>query len=201
MLNKPYSESCEQNKKPILAVIEPILTGKSHVLEIGSGTGQHAVCFAGKMPHIRWQCSDRRPHLDGIRQWLSEAALDNLPPPLELDVTVHDWPLPALPVDVVFTANTFHIMHRREVERLMIGVGTLLPKGGEMLIYGPFNYHGAYTSASNEQFDDWLKSRDPHSGIRDFELVEALARDNGLQLVHDYAMPANNRILHFLKSE
>lgn len=180
-------------------MIEPLLSNKSHVLEIGSGSGQHAVYFAEKMPHLRWQCSDRQPYLEGIRQWLHAASLENLPPPLALDVSDPGWPQPALTVDVVFTANTLHIMHQHELARLMAGVGRLLQANGEMLIYGPFNYKGAYTSASNERFDRWLKSRDPHSGIRDFEQIVALARENHLRLVNDYPMPANNRILRFLK--
>ena len=201
MPDKPYSESCEQNREPILSVIKPILAAKSHVLEIGSGTGQHAVYFAREMPHLRWQCSDRVCALEGIRLWLNEAALANLPPPLALDVTDERWPplSSQRPLDAIFTANSVHIMNHYELLQLLRGAGRLLPPGGDLLIYGPFNYHGGFSSDSNARFDHWLKSRDPHSGIKDFEMVNTLAQANRLQLSVDYAMPANNRILHFIR--
>jgi cyclopropane fatty-acyl-phospholipid synthase-like methyltransferase len=168
------------------------------VLEVGSGTGQHAVYFARKMPHLSWYTSDRQEYHDGIRQWLREAALPNTPDPLLLDVSQPRWP--PLPVDALFSANTTHIMHWQEVEALFDGIGRMLPAGGLFVLYGPFNYRGAYTSDSNARFDAWLKERDPESGIRDFEALNGLAGQAGMTLQQDYEMPANNRILCWRKS-
>ncbi len=197
-MNKPYSESCEQNKEPILSVIRPIFSAYSRVLEIGSGTGQHAIYFAENMPHLTWCSSDRRSYLEGINMWLEDAGLPNVVPPLELDVTDDHWPV--ADVDAVFTANSVHIMGYREVACMIKGAGKLLPEQGALVIYGPFNYGGSYTSESNARFDQWLKSRDSRSGIKDFEEILSMADDNGMQLTADLAMPANNRILHFTKT-
>ena len=195
--NKPCAESCEQNRDPILQVIQPLLTDCNSLLEIGSGTGQHAVYFAAAMPQLQWYTSDRLASHDGIRMWLQDSALDNVHGPIELDVGRSVWP--AQQFDAAFSANTCHIMHWQEVEAMFAGVGKALKPGGRFLLYGPFNYNGAYTSASNARFDDWLKARDPHSGIRDFAQLDALARQAGMQLQQDVAMPANNRILFWRK--
>jgi len=196
-MNKPYSESCDQNKKPILKVLQPLLAAASDVLEIGSGTGQHALYFSQMMPHLTWNTSDCAGYLAGINCWLNDAELSNIKAPFELDVTRSEWP--SLQVDTVFTANTVHIMHQHDVTNLFTGVGSLLKTGGDFIIYGPFNYDNAYTSVSNADFDLWLKSRDPLSGIKDFEELELLANNAGMVLVSDYEMPANNRILHFTR--
>jgi SAM-dependent methyltransferase len=196
-MNKPYSESCEQNKELIYSVISPLFSTYSNVLEIGSGTGQHAVYFAKKMPHLTWFCSDCPSYLEGINMWLADAGLANVVPPFELNVSSSIWPV--FDVDAVFTANSLHIMHQQDVVNLMRGVGKLLKPGGSLVIYGAFNYNGSYTSASNQSFDQWLKHRDPLSGIKHFEEVERLANNNGMLLATDYKMPANNRILHFIK--
>jgi cyclopropane fatty-acyl-phospholipid synthase-like methyltransferase len=189
---KPYSESCDQNREPILSVIQPHFEQSSAVLEIGSGTGQHAVYFAAKMPHLTWYTSDCQEYHAGIQLWLDEAALPNVRPPLLLDVSL-EWP--SLAVDAVFSANTAHIMHWSDVEAMMAGVGQLLPSGGHFALYGPFNYNGRFSSASNARFDGWLKARDPGMGVRDFEAVNHLAEKAGLTLLQDYEMPVNNRIL------
>ena len=193
MPEKPHSPACERNREPILAVLREHFATRRQVLEIGSGTGQHAVFFAAAMPWLQWQASDRAEYLPGIRAWLDDARLPNTPAPLELDVLAA-WP--ALDVDAVFSANTLHIMGWDGVQALFEGVGKLLADSGDTLIvYGPFNYGGAYTSDSNRQFDAWLKVRDPSSGIRDFEAVDALAEAVGLRLLADIEMPANNRCL------
>jgi hypothetical protein len=166
---------------------------RHRVLEIGSGTGQHAVHFATAMPWLEWQCSDRAEHLPGIRMWLHEAGLPNTPPPLELDVARGPWPAPGF--DAVFSANTLHIMGWPDVAALFAGMAGVLADSASVVVYGPFNDGGAYTSDSNREFDGWLKARDPRSGIRDVEAVDALARAIGLQRVADVAMPANNRCL------
>jgi len=194
---KPFSEACEQNRQPILEVLRVELAGCRDVLEIGSGTGQHAVFFGTQFPHIRWQTSDVAGAHAGIRAWLDEAQLDNVLPPLPLDVCSDDWP--AQTYDAVFSANTTHIMSWPQVECFFAGVGRVLGAGGVFCLYGPFNYGGDYTSDSNAQFDRWLKARDPLSGIRDFEALDALAQRVGLVLRKDYEMPANNRTLVWSK--
>ncbi len=194
---KPYAESCDENREPILEVLRPLFADRRAVLEIGSGTGQHAVYFASALPHLNWHSSDRRENHPGIRAWLDEARLANAHPPLALDVRNDPWP--ELAVDAVFSANTLHIMHWPDVESLFAGVGRLLEPGGLLAIYGPFNYGNRYTSDSNARFDQWLKARDPHSGIRNFEALQELADRAGLQLLQDYPMPANNRILCWQK--
>ena len=194
---KPYSESCDQNKDPILTIISPLLSAHLKVLEIGAGTGQHAIYFAENMPQLTWYTSDCAPYLDGIRMWLDEASLANTVPPFELNVSTSQWP--EFEVDAIYTANTLHIMSFADVAIFFSGAGELLQPGGSLLIYGPFNYNGLYTSESNERFDQWLKSMDPLSGIKHFEAINTLADNNRLQLIMDYELPANNRILHFSK--
>ncbi len=190
--DKPYSASSERNREPILAVLREHLAAPQRVLEIGSGTGQHAVYFATHLPHLTWQASDRAENLPGIRMWLDDAARPNTPAPIELDV---NGPWPRQRHDAVFSANTLHIMAWPEVERLFAGLSGVLAETATLIVYGPFNYGGKYTSESNADFDDWLKARGAHQGIRDFEAVDALARGIGFHLIEDHAMPANNRCL------
>ena len=196
-INKPYAESCEQNRDPILQVIKPLLQDCNDVLEIGSGTGQHAVYFAAAMPHLQWHASDLAEYHAGIGMWVQESGLNNVHLPFELDVSRSTWP--AQTYDAVFTANTCHIMRWRDVQAMFAGVGGVLKPGGKFLVYGPFNYNGTYTSESNARFDAWLKARDPHSAIRHFEQLDELARQAGMYLQQDVAMPANNRILYWRK--
>ena len=191
-MDKPYAPACERNREPILAVLRECFADRRDVLEVGSGTGQHAVHFAAAMPWLSWQCSDRAEHLPGIRQWLDEAGLPNTPAPIELDVS-GAWARRRF--DAVFSANTLHIMGWPEVQQFFEGVDAVLATDGVLAVYGPFNYGGEYTSDSNREFDAWLKARDTRSGIRDFEAVDALARESGLTLMDDVAMPANNRTL------
>ncbi|MGK2952254.1 MAG: DUF938 domain-containing protein [Thiobacillus sp.] len=193
MPDKPFAESCVQNREPILAVLREWFADRRRVLEIGSGTGQHAVYFAPELPHLVWQTADVPEHHVGIRAWLDEAALPNVLPPLVLDVTQMAWR--SSRYDAVFSANTLHIMGWPAVEHFFAGVGAVLEAGGVLAVYGPFNYNGTFTSDSNARFDAWLKARDPASGVRDFEAVDALARAQGLVLQQDIAMPANNRTL------
>ena len=195
---KPYSESCDQNREPILEVIRPLLKDCNSVLEIGSGTGQHAVFFAERMPHLVWHTSDCTAYHDGITQWLREAGLENTRAPIPLDVSEPDWPKQQF--DAVFSANTAHIMNWREVEAMFAGVGNVLTYRGKFLLYGPFNFNHRYTSESNASFDDWLKDRDPESGIKNFEDLDKLARQSDMQLCQDFEMPANNRILYWEKN-
>ena len=189
---KPFAPSCERNQGPILEVLLRHLGDTRRVLEVGSGTGQHAGHFAAAMPWLTWQCSDRADYLPGISLWLEDAALPNTPPAIVLDV---DGSWPRTTFDTVFTANSLHIMGWPQVEAFFAGVGAVLEQNGLLIVYGPFNYGGEFTSESNRVFEQWLKDRDPASGIRDIEAVDALARGIGLRLIEDNAMPANNRCL------
>lgn len=191
---KPFSPASERNREPILEVLKPHFSDRRRVLEIGSGTGQHAIHFAAAMPHLRWQCSDRAAYLPGIRQWLGEESLANTPEPLLLDAN-DDWSLLKQRFDAVFTANTLHIMSWPEVERFFAQLPLVLETDAKLAIYGPFNYGGRFTSTSNADFDAGLKAEKPWRGIRDFEAVNALAEASGFRLEHDHVMPANNRCL------
>lgn len=192
MTDKPYAPACDRNRDPILAVLREHFADRRQVLEVGSGTGQHAVHFAAAMPWLTWQCADMADNLPGIRLWLDEAKLPNTPPPVELDVG-GAWPPRRF--DAVFSANTLHIMGWPAVEDCFRGLDAVLAVDATLVVYGPFNDDGAYTSDSNRDFDGWLKARDPRSGIRDAKAVDALARAIGCRLLDDIAMPANNRCL------
>lgn len=192
-MEKPYSEACERNREPILGVLRQAFADSRFVLEIGSGTGQHAVYFGAALPHLTWQTADLPRHHAGIQMWIEESRLPNVWQPLALDVNQPNWPIEG--VDAVFTANTFHIVSWPEVQRMFDGVARVLRTGGVLCVYGPFNYGGEYTSESNARFDAMLRARDPGSGIRNFEDVRALAEQNGLVFEADHPMPANNRTL------
>ncbi len=196
MMDKPFSPSSEENKQPILEVIAPRLASARSVLEIGSGTGQHAVHFAAALPELRWQCTDVADYLPGIRLWVEDAGLSNLPPPLELNVD-SDWSttFSGVGYDAIYSANTAHIMSLEQVERMFAGVGALLPDQGQFLLYGPFSQDGRHTSESNAHFDRSLRLYDPLSGVRDLRELEDFARAAGLALESDIAMPVNNRTL------
>lgn len=192
---KPYSQACDNNKAPILNEIYSHFSACNDVFEIGSGTGQHAVFFAENLPALHWHTSDRIENHAGIMQWIEESKLSNIEFPIELDVVSDAWP--TIIFDGVFTANTCHIMHWHEVVAMIEGVKRLLSADGIFMIYGPFNYNNDYTSDSNRRFDDMLRERDSGSGLRDFEDLESLAKNNSLILFKDVAMPANNRLLIF----
>ncbi len=196
MSNKPFSQACENNKDPILVVLLRHFQQVRHVLEIGSGTGQHAIHFSAAMPHLIWQTSDRDICLPGINLWLAEYPHTNLRPPQVLDVTQAHWPTG---FDAVFSANTAHIMNWTSACHMIQQVGRRLPPAGLFALYGPFNYQGRYTSDSNRQFDQHLKAIDPEQGIRDFEAVNETAETVGLSLLEDNAMPANNRLIIWRK--
>lgn len=196
---KPYSPACDQNKAPILAVLQTVFTEPGLILEIGAGTGQHAVYFARELPHLIWQPTDVADHLPGITQWLEEAGLPNVRPVLELEVRSEPWPV--VYADGVFSANTTHIMAWPMVECLFHGVGRVLKPGGAFCLYGPFNYGGRYTSPGNAAFDRSLRSQNPLSGLRDAEALNRLAAQSGLRLLRDEPMPVNNRTLVWIRDE
>jgi len=190
---KPYAESCEQNQGQILEVLREEFAEVKNVLEIASGTGQHAVFFGRALPHLSWQTSELAHNHAGIQAWLDEAQLANVQSPVTVDVFAPAWPVGR--VDAVFNANTVHIVSWQGVEQMFAGIGRVLSAGGIVCIYGAYNYGGKFTSESNERFDAWLKSRDPVSGVRDFEAVNLLAEAQGLRLLKDVSMPGNNRML------
>jgi SAM-dependent methyltransferase len=194
---KPYSEACEQNKEPILTVLRETFTEPGLILEIGTGTGQHAVHFARELPHLDWQPTDQADGLPGIQLWITEADLPNLRQPLALNTCHEPWPISQ--AAGAFSANTTHIMDWLAVENLFRGIGRVLQPGGAFCLYGPFNYGGHYTSASNAEFDAFLKQRDSASGIRDFNDLDRLAQENGLRFQRDYPMPVNNHILVWVR--
>ena len=193
----PFSQSSENNKEPILDALR-VWLGNSHtVLELGSGTGQHAVHFAPRLNHLTWQTSDLQGAHAAIIAWLSRSPCGNLRAPLRVDVRDPRWHagVESIGVDAVYSANTAHIMHWPAVVSMFVGVGHLLPAGGLFLLYGPFCYAGKHTSDGNRTFDASLRERDPGMGIRDRHALDALAEDAGLALEQDQAMPANNRLL------
>ena len=190
---RPFSAASERNRDPILSVLARWFADRRRVLEIGSGTGQHAVHFAGALPHLQWHASDLPAHHAGIQAWMEAAALPNLHGPLLLDVRSGPWPGDIF--DAAFTANTLHIMGWDAVEALFRALPGVLAEDAVLVAYGPFNRDGRFTSDSNAAFDAMLRRDDPARGIRDAGAVDALARQAGLRLVDDVAMPANNRCL------
>ncbi|MBQ0745694.1 MAG: DUF938 domain-containing protein [Marinobacter sp.] len=190
---KPFSQACENNKQVILEKLGAIFTGPGTVLEIGTGTGQHAVHFALNLPHLRWQPSDHPSNYQLCEPWLQEARLPNINKPLALDVSASDWQLP--PINGAYSANTAHIMSWQEVEAMFQGVSANLQRGEAFCLYGPFNYNGRFTSASNQQFDASLRRQKPTMGIRDMDDLNQVGDLNDLVLETDVEMPANNRLL------
>ncbi len=233
--NLPFSQSCENNKQPILDRLTELLAASRHVLEIAGGTGQHAEFFATELPHLRWQSSDIPTNVTTLNRRLDAASLGNLPTAMVLDVNQKEWLLgtwktdydaqqgvqnqqalsllerashhakaaliaeKAGEFDAVFSANSLHIMSAGSVTNFFLGAGKLLKLDDKLIVYGPFNYGGEFTSSSNAKFDQWLKQRNPQSGIRDFESVTSIADVAGFDLQSDNEMPANNRLLVWTK--
>ena len=200
--NLPFSQACENNKQPILNMLQKELQDYTHVLEIGSGTGQHSVYFAPMLAHLQWQTSDVEANHWVINAWHSAYPAPNLHQPIAFDLGHDDLPVSYnnLPYDAVFTANTLHIISWDLVEQLFKLVGEALPILGKLIVYGPFNDNGNYTSVGNQQFDAKLRQDNPNSGIRDKQDVVDLAKINALALSATYLMPANNQILVFQKN-
>jgi SAM-dependent methyltransferase len=193
----PISEACERNKGPILEVLRNAFADRGHVLEIGSGTGQHAVHFAAQLPHLVWHPTEQLKYMPDLDARIKQQGSANLRPPAVLDVRQAVWPLHQ--ADAVFSANTLHIMSWAEVLDLFGGLGKILAAGGVLCIYGPFRYDGRYTSDSNRNFDHMLQERDPLSGLRDIQAVTTLASQYGIHLKVDHDLPANNRLLEFVR--
>jgi SAM-dependent methyltransferase len=196
---KPFSQACELNKASILDVLKDVLRDRHRVLEVASGTGQHAVYFGANLPYLSWQTSDIQQNIDGIHAWLKDANLPNVLAPLTLDVNDAMWPVGKF--DAIFNANTVHIISWLEVQRLFNHIASVITPGAIVCFYGPYNYNQQFTSESNARFDASLKVRDPSSGIRDFEAINALAVSHGFTLQKDIAMPSNNRLLVWVWNE
>jgi len=197
--DKPFSQACENNKAPILEKLSDIFKQPGTILEIGTGTGQHAVHFASHLPHLVWQPTDHPRNVQLSRAWIDDSGLANINPSIALNVLDGDWSnLPA--INGVFSANTAHIMAWEEVRAMFRGTARALPVGAIFDLYGPFSYGGRHTSESNVHFDRSLRGQAPHMGIRDIEDLKALGEETGLGLEEDFAMPANNRLLVWRKS-
>ncbi|HKJ04029.1 MAG TPA: DUF938 domain-containing protein [Geopsychrobacteraceae bacterium] len=190
---KNFNISCEKNKDPILDILIVELAHSTTVLEVGSGSGQHALYFAEGLPHLRWQSTELPAMLADLYDNLQTSSLTNISPPMSLDVRRRPWL--AEPVSAIFSANTLHIMSWDHVEHFFAGAGETLRPGGRLVVYGPFRYDNDFTSQSNAKFDCWLKERDSQSGIRDFEAVDRLARNQGMKVLVDHKMPSNNQLI------
>ncbi len=188
-----FNQAAENNKEPIGNILAEAFSSCRQVLEIASGTAQHAVHMGKLLPHVIWQTSDLAENLDSINARLKAEAGDNVHPPFELDVARHPWPIKN--VDAVYASNAVHIMSWQHVKAMFAGLDKALADSSTLALYGPYKYHGEFTTKSNAQFDLWLKQNDPLSGIRDFEAVDKLAREIGLSLLKDHQMPANNQLL------
>ena len=196
-MNKPYAASCDENCEPILKVIKTHFKHCIYILEIGSGTGQHAVYFAKQLPYLVWQTSDRIENHSGIEAWIKDSCLTNIDLPIGLDVSKDAWPKNKY--DAIYSANTMHIMHWDDVKNFFEGVGRVLNSEGLLCLYGPFNDDGQYTSESNARFDIWLKNADPQRAIRNKQDLDVLASKAGLDLIETISMPENNFILIWKK--
>jgi len=197
--DKPFSQACENNKAPILEKLTELFKQPGTILEIGTGTGQHAVYFASHLPHLVWQPSDHPQNAQFSQAWIDDSDLTNINGPIALNVLDGNWAgLPA--IGGAFSANTAHIMAWEEVEAMFYGVSEALPKDGIFCLYGPFSYGGRHTSESNARFDLSLRTQAPHMGIRDMEDLKTLAEETGFVLEEDFGMPANNRLLVWRKS-
>ncbi|MEM7646303.1 MAG: DUF938 domain-containing protein [Pseudomonadota bacterium] len=194
---KPYALSCDRNTEHILKVFQEKLVGKNSFLEVGAGTGQHAISMAPHFPDMVWTLTDRKENHPGISLWLRDFPRANVRGPLEYEIGQSDFP--SGDIDVVFCANVLHIISWDLCLELFQDMGESLKKGTVFIAYGAYNYDGKFTSESNEKFNQWLIDRDPQSAIRDFEKVCDELRKRGFDLQEDIEMPANNRMLFFEK--
>ena len=193
----PFSEACERNKGPILEVLRKVFSKTGTVLEIGSGTGQHAVHFSKNLPHLVWQPTELGERVAMLKSRIDLEGPGNLLPAKELDVLRIDWGLEE--TDAIFIANVFHIAPIEVMHSCLKGTSKCLKRLGIFCVYGPFRFGGEFTSPSNAQFDSSLKTNNPEWGIRDFEQLCQVAEEEGLAFQHNYSMPANNQLLVFKK--
>ncbi len=197
-MKKPFAPSCERNKTPILNELKKIITkSDKNLLEVGSGTGQHSVYFANEFPWLTWTTSDRKENHEGIKSWLKEADLNNIKGPIEYEVGKSNFPKGTF--NLVYICNVVHIISWKKVKTLVKQMGQNLSDGAQVILYGPYNFDGKFTSDSNKDFDKWLKDRDKESGIRHFEDLSNVMTKNGIQFTEKVDMPANNKLLIFTK--
>lgn len=197
MHDRPYAESAERNAEPILEVLRQEFVGITDVLEIGSGTGQHAIRFASELEHLHWQTSDLEENHAGIRAWLADARLPNVRAPISLDVMTADI---SSSYGAVYSSNTAHIMSFDAVVQMFRLVASVLCPEGVFCLYGPFRRFGAFDTESNAQFDASLRSRDSAMGIRDLEELDSLGAKHGLRRTGLYAVPSNNLVAIWKKT-
>jgi len=190
IMSKNFAPYCERNQQSILDQLSIYFKNQNQVLEIGSGTGQHAVFFAQHLPHLIWNTSDMLDNHVSINAWMNEANLSNVIAPIEFYFGKHNWP--ELPIDAIFTANTTHIMQRDDAKLMMQTIAKNLPKDGVFCQYGPMNVNGEYTSEGNRDFDKHL-AESGCGGIRD--IVELTEWATGMTLAEKVPMPANNFLL------
>jgi len=194
-----FAPSCERNKHVILERSHHFFENANKVLEIGSYSGQHAFHFVEQLPHLIWQATDCEEHVKKLQLNIDNSGSSNFARAFTLDVSNSlNWP--KCQYDIIYSANTLHIMSWRHVEQFFEASVGCIEVSGYLIIYGPFKYRGEYTSQSNAEFESWLKDRDSQSGIRDFEAVNELAISAGLKLIEDIPMPANNRLLIWQKN-
>lgn len=192
-----YSPAAEKNKGPILEALRERLPLRAHVLEVGSGSGQHALHFTEALPKLRWQPTERHDGLTALAANLAAVGRATILPPLALDLVSGPWP--AGPFDAVYAANVMHIVSVPLGEALLRGAASVLREGGQLLLYGPYKFGGTFTTESNAEFDRWLKAQDPASGVREFEAVARVAETAGLELGDNRAMPSSNQLLCFFR--
>ncbi|MED5442908.1 MAG: DUF938 domain-containing protein [Pseudomonadota bacterium] len=192
-----YSSAAEKNKGPILEALRERLPLRAHVLEVGSGSGQHALHFTEALPKLRWQPTERHDGLTALAANLAAVGRATILPPLALDLVSGPWP--AGPFDAVYAANVMHIVSVPLGEALLRGAASVLREGGQLLLYGPYKFGGTFTTESNAEFDRWLKAQDPASGVREFEAVARVAETAGLELGDNRAMPSSNQLLCFFR--
>ncbi len=197
--SKPYAPAYDRNRDPILSVLHRVLPEQGQVLEIGSGTGQHAAFFSAALPHLQWLPSDLPPRLSGITQWCDQSGNDKCLAPVAIDLLRASLSLPRS--DAIVCINIVHIVAWAGVQNLFKAARDCLSPGQVLYLYGPYRYADRPFEPSNEEFDRWLKVRDPLSGVRDFDAVRDLAASCAFDLSLDLPMPSNNRSLCFTRSE
>ena len=199
---KRYAVATQRNREPILKVLQKVLPSQGNILEIASGTGEHAVFFADQLPDCQWYPSDRDSALRAsIIAWSKECPTANLHPPLDIDARSQTWSIEtaAIPIDAIVNINMIHIAPFSACEGLMAGAERILPQNGILYLYGPYQRAGKHTSESNAAFDRSLRDRDPQWGVRQLEDIIAVAEGANLAFQEIIAMPANNFSVIFSK--
>lgn len=195
---KAFAPAAERNRRPILDVLRRVLPARGLVVELASGSGQHAAYFAEHLPALRWQPTEASAEgLESIGAWAEETARDNLLTPLELDVRWPRWPV--LEADALVCINMIHISPWETTEALFRGASAVLTTGSPLITYGPYRLHGHHTAPSNAAFDESLRSRNAGWGVRDIDDLCELAKRTGFKLGERVEMPANNMTLVWLR--